>query len=77
MTGYGGQHQATRKAWLPYAAGSACARCGRPILPGQPVDLDHADDRVTYLGWSTAGAIGRPAPGWVMSAAVHGEKGHE
>ncbi|MGH8835719.1 MAG: hypothetical protein ACRDWG_12120 [Actinomycetes bacterium] len=49
---YGGEHQALRRAALPYAAGSACARCGRPILPGQPVDLDHTDDRAGYLGWS-------------------------
>jgi hypothetical protein len=39
---------------LPYAVGSACVRCGRPILVGQPVDLDHTDDRTTYLGWSHA-----------------------
>jgi hypothetical protein len=53
MTGrYGGQHQAVRRAMLPYAVGSPCARCGRVIGSGQLVDLDHADDGVTYLGWS-------------------------
>jgi len=49
---YGGPHQAIRKALLPYAVGSACARCSRAILPGQQVDLDHNDDRVGYRGWS-------------------------
>jgi hypothetical protein len=49
---YGGEHQALRRAVTPYAVGSACVRCGRPILPGQPWDLDHADDRVDYLGAS-------------------------
>jgi hypothetical protein len=39
-----------RRAVAPYATGSACVRCGRPILPGQPWDLDHSDDRATYLG---------------------------
>jgi hypothetical protein len=47
---YSGEHQAVRRAVVPYAAGSACVRCGRPILPGQPWDLDHSDDRVGYLG---------------------------
>ncbi|HEY2957373.1 MAG TPA: hypothetical protein VGM21_04055 [Actinomycetota bacterium] len=41
---YGGEHQALRRALLPYAVGSRCWRCGRPILPGQPVDLGHDDD---------------------------------
>jgi hypothetical protein len=51
MTGrYDGQHQAVRRAMLPYAVGSVCVRCGRPILPGQPWDLDHTDDRAGYLG---------------------------
>jgi hypothetical protein len=43
--------------------GRPCCRCGRPILPGEAVDLDHNDDGVGYLGWShshcnrSAGAV--------------------
>jgi hypothetical protein len=47
---YGGEHQAVRRAMLPYAVGSRCWRCGQPILPGQPVDLGHTDDRSAYAG---------------------------
>jgi hypothetical protein len=49
---YGGEHQALRRAVTPYAVGSVCVRCGRPILPGQPWDLDHTDDGAGYLGAS-------------------------
>jgi hypothetical protein len=52
---YGDGHQAVRRAVAPYATGSACVRCGRPILPGQPWDLDHTDDRAGYLGVAHAG----------------------
>jgi hypothetical protein len=49
---YGGEHQALRRAVTPYTVGSSCVRCGRPILPGELWDLDHADDRAGYLGAS-------------------------
>jgi hypothetical protein len=49
---YGGPHQAIRRALLPYAYGQPCPRCGRPMLPSQPLDLDHRDDRAGYLGMS-------------------------
>jgi hypothetical protein len=49
---YGGSHQAVRRALLPYAVGAECARCGRPILSGEPVDLDHADDGAGYRGFA-------------------------
>jgi hypothetical protein len=49
---YRGQHQAIRAARLPYAYGSGCVRCGRPMLPGQPLDLDHTDDGAGYLGFA-------------------------
>lgn len=51
---YDGQHQSTRRRMLPYAVGSQCARCGNPILDGEPIDLDHADNGDGYLGWSHA-----------------------
>jgi hypothetical protein len=47
---YGGTHAATRRAVARYAVGSACVRCGGPILEGEPWDLDHSDDRTGYLG---------------------------
>jgi hypothetical protein len=40
---------------LPYAYGKPCPRCGRPMLAGQALDLDHTDDRAGYLGISHAG----------------------
>jgi hypothetical protein len=49
---YSGPHQAIRRALLPDAYGRPCPRCGRPMLPGQPLDLDHTDDRAGYLGMS-------------------------
>lgn len=82
MTGdYGGEHQAVRRANLPYAYGAPCGRCGRPMLAGQPLDLDHNDDRVGYRGFaharcnrSAGGKVGRArqltrrtAKGWAKT----------
>jgi hypothetical protein len=47
---YAGPHQAIRRARLPYAYGRPCPRCGRPMLPGQKLDLGHTDDRAGYSG---------------------------
>jgi len=62
--GYGVVHQKTRKRWAPLvAAGDVkCARCGQLIRPGEPWDLDHADDRKGYIGPSHA-ACNRAAEG--------------
>jgi hypothetical protein len=49
-----GQHQAIRDAQLPYAYGRPCTRCGRLMLPGQLLDLDHTDDGASYLGFAHA-----------------------
>jgi hypothetical protein len=49
-TKYSGAHQAIRRALLPAAYGTACGRCGRLMLPGQSLDLDHNDDGVGYRG---------------------------
>jgi hypothetical protein len=51
---YGGPHQAIRRALLPYAWGQPCPRCGRPMLPGQALDLGHTDDRAGYQGMEHA-----------------------
>ena len=50
--GYSGEHVALRKQWAPIvAAGQArCTRCGLPIAPWAPFDLDHSEDRRYYLG---------------------------
>jgi hypothetical protein len=47
---YQGAHQAIRRAVLPYAYGQLCHLCGQPMLPGQPLDLDHRPDGRGYRG---------------------------
>jgi hypothetical protein len=41
---YRGAHQAIRKALMPYSIGRPCHFCGKPMLPGQVLDLDHRPD---------------------------------
>ena len=50
--GYGHAHQVLRKrvAKIVAAGLAVCARCGLPISPDEPFDLDHSDDRRGYLG---------------------------
>jgi hypothetical protein len=48
-------HKKLRKTWLARLAmnpGMPCVRCGQPMWPGMPVELDHSDDRTFYLGLS-------------------------
>jgi hypothetical protein len=49
---YGGQHRKLRRLLGPQVAagGVACARCGEPILPGEPWDLGHVDGGNGYAG---------------------------
>jgi len=42
-----------RERWRGFveAGGVSCARCGRPIVPGEPWDLGHDDcDRTRWSG---------------------------
>jgi len=50
--GYGPAHRKLRAEFKRIVdAGMAhCARCGEWIQPGEPFDLDHGEDRTTYLG---------------------------
>lgn len=53
--GYGWAHQAARKRWeyqLTQAGALPCARCRKPVTPFHEWELDHTDDRTTYLGIS-------------------------
>lgn len=52
VTRYGPDHRALRRALLPTAWGTPCARCGRPMQYGEALDLDHRDDGPGYLGMS-------------------------
>jgi hypothetical protein len=55
--GYGAAHRSLRAgvARVVEAGEAVCARCGLPIRPGEPFDLDHGPDRSSYLGPSHRG----------------------
>jgi len=52
--GYGGDHKKLRATLLPKAYGTRCYRCGKPMLRGQALHLDHLDNRTGYGGFSHA-----------------------
>jgi hypothetical protein len=53
---YGGEHRKLAAATKDSAWGTPCTRCGRTMLPGQEIHLDHADGGgpADYRGWSHA-----------------------
>jgi hypothetical protein len=69
--GYGRAHQAERRRWETAVAEGLvdCARCGRPILPGEAWDLGHADDRASWTGPEHA-RCNRAAPRRVAKNAL-------
>lgn len=50
--GYDRRHEQLREGLKPTVelGTTRCARCKKPILPGQEWALDHTDDRTGYLG---------------------------
>lgn len=52
--GYDSDHESARRALLPFAYGSPCPLCGQVMELGQPLDLDHTDDRSGYVGMAHA-----------------------
>lgn len=48
--GYGKVHQDLRAELAPKAIGKICHFCGKPMLAGQPLALDHTEDRAGYRG---------------------------
>jgi hypothetical protein len=48
------RHQQIREALLPEAYGRPCPLCGRVMLPGQQLDLDHTADGLAYRGMAHA-----------------------
>lgn len=47
-------HQKLREATVGDYVGTACVRCGKPMLDPDQMHLDHNDDRTGYLGYSCA-----------------------
>lgn len=53
--GYDAAHDWHRaRALEAFTPGDPCARCKGPMLASDPIDLDHADDRLSYLGLAHA-----------------------
>lgn len=48
--GYGKRHVELRRALAPQAIGQLCHFCDKPMLLGQPLALDHTEDRTGYRG---------------------------
>ena len=72
--GYGYQYQKLRKALLPSAYGTPCARCGLPMLPGQKLHLDHNDDRTGWIGFSHAACNVRAAAKKARAIQLYGKR---
>ena len=51
---YRGEHIRARAALLPLAIGTPCHFCGRLMLDGQALDLDHAPEGRGYRGMAHA-----------------------
>lgn len=72
--GYGSKHAALRKALLPTAYGTPCARCGMLMLPGQALHLDHNDTRTGYLGFSHKACNLKAAARKARAIQVYGKR---
>ena len=64
---YGAEHRALRESTKDSSYGTACARCGQELEPGQEIHLDHADDGRGWIGWSHGSCN-------VSAGAAHGNR---
>ena len=54
---YWGPHRRYVDQFRRFAYGKPCSRCGRPMLAGQRLHLDHADDGKGYIGGHPANSF--------------------
>jgi hypothetical protein len=52
--GYGRPHRRLRARLLPSAYGTPCVLCGEVMSEGEPLHLDHTEDRLGYRGFAHA-----------------------
>ena len=75
---YGGAHRKLRESTKDQAYGRPCARCRKPMLPGEELHLDHLDGGgpADYAGWSHASCnmSSGAAKGNRMRGQVNGQR---
>lgn len=73
--GYGKSHKQRRAGYarLVKAGLASCCRCHEPIRAGEPWDLDHSDDRSSYLGPAHARCNRQAAAGLAAGSSSAGQ----
>ena len=74
---YGGAHRKLAAATKDSAWGKPCTRCGRTLVPGMEIQLDHLDGGgpADYRGWSCASC--NMSAGASKGNKMRGMNGHQ